>query len=1264
MFRAFVLWLAVAIPLDAALGGNAYTRWAVLATPDCRASGVADAIEASLAKLPGLQLIERDQLEAAFRELSIASLADAPGVGPRIRLGELVHADALLTINQQDDRGNQVIRVIIGECANGTRLSQQYFPADAAALATIPQAVRDATKSVIDQYRDGVAHIVGITPFVSQGLSYAHNHLQGGLAEVLRSAVLTNPGTAVLEVEELEALQREFAIGAPRAGRPAPVFVQGEFRATDADGATRLALTLNRTGAGREETTQREFATVDEAVRFLRSEYAPKLVSAAKSAGAALSVENQVELLTKQADMFLSVGQFRRCIRLREAALLLRPEDREAQRRLISDLVFAVPFRDPVNWSRLKPGEAREGIALRLQLWRRALWLTEDLVRNTPVPPADAERLLNQVQYAMPTLDLHPRSHTRMVLEQAEAGLPKFVETELRDCKVAMRDCYRGLVALMRKREGMKPSPSNPEQTTVSVIEQHPLAGLPVWVRFLLTNPVIGDESSDSMTTGSPASLDFIIQLLTETLRDESFYINFAIGAISGPWQRPDLRYGYSRADVQTAVEKLELAGGTAALHGRFGRILLEALPAGAKQPTDITATKSLFDAWAADVEKKCGSQAGKQAAAQVEVLMKIWQPPPNPLAEAPKTEIAQQSPPERDESDPNNISERWRRETKIVPHAPVAVRVRTRDTGETPFAAEDGRSWMDEWSLPRGVFAADTFDVIWNGCTILYQREPGVWDEVYAKRCDGHAGNHDVIFDGEYVWAITCCRGVRVLDRSGRERAFRACDGELPESHAGAKLAAIAPGRVLCVGSFGADKRAWCGVLTFEEPQIKVDLIHEATKVITDAKAQRLDVTSAKAVFVPTAIHRDPKSAKDDRRFFVEREVRLPGNQHWETSFQPPMLLIRPAAREVGVIDYQLWHNGCGNGTSGLVVLPDASCLLFQRDAVCRFDRPGCDFPEILVNSQDLKFECDPIAAPGEYHIIGRELWLKWLVNEQKLAPVGRLPAGIAEIRQQFGYTKHLGFISWSHTGRVTRYLGGAGDDAAAGKFVELRKAVESRKDDWTAWRELVWALYQAEQFEAASAATLDWIRAMPRNPQARWALHDVRRRIEAGLTLREHGSAKLKGPFRSFAHWRMYNNPWEESEARYNVHHAIRLPIALDETEWWMAEMGLVHCANDAVAVNRNRPAIDVCDVWEREAKARGAGSDCSYFLLRGISRLRDGDYAGAEIDAKAALNCEKEGRAWIVGAEQLLRDIADKNEKAELEQQIFELLEWYPR
>ena len=231
--------------------------------------------------------------------------------------------------------------------------------------------------------------------------------------------------------------------------------------------------------------------------------------------------------------------------------------------------------------------------------------------------------------------------------------------------------------------------------------------------------------------------------------------------------------------------------------------------------------------------------------------------------------------------------------------HTPVNAIVRMLDGANTPLA---GRRWPTnqstaiEYELVR---CGDRMDLYRTPGSVLLHRTPGRFDEVVV---DPDAVFAAAAWDGAYAWVASLNKGLWAFAPDGTQ-VVRVEPGVLPPADRDVVICALAPGRVLVVGSFGQKGRAWIAVVERAEGRVTTRVLHKATHVWT--KSTPLAATADPAqVFIP-----DRLTPMPDGTVLVWRTLaspllgaRLTSNQQQIEQVRMTPLRVDPAKGVIGI--------------------------------------------------------------------------------------------------------------------------------------------------------------------------------------------------------------------------------------------------------------------------------------------------------------------------------------------------------------------------
>ncbi|MBC7821148.1 MAG: hypothetical protein IAG10_30035, partial [Planctomycetaceae bacterium] len=339
--NGILLKAAIALCLvvtECAAGG--LNRWAIVATEEIRASGLADLVLVEAGKLARMELVERDELDRVTNELELESLAGAADVLQRLKAGRLLRADALVVLKSVAASESNRLRVVIVDGRQGARLATFETAVEKSSLERTAQSVAAEMERVRVHFADGVRLVIGVTPFVSRNLEHQHDHWQSRYAELLSNSLAGQPGVAVIEVEEARVLLRELSLTSDDAvSRRVPFIVSGQFRMQPRAGATEpdVELTIELTTAKSGQKLPARTIELSRVPRWLVGDLARELLGSTGETFEPLDADVQRVALIRQADSFSQLGDWIKSLGLREAALVLDSDNAEQRARLILD---------------------------------------------------------------------------------------------------------------------------------------------------------------------------------------------------------------------------------------------------------------------------------------------------------------------------------------------------------------------------------------------------------------------------------------------------------------------------------------------------------------------------------------------------------------------------------------------------------------------------------------------------------------------------------------------------------------------------------------------------------------------------------------------------------------------------------------------------------------------------------------------------------------------------------------------------------------
>lgn len=818
-------------------------RWAIFAGPAVRESGLADLLTARLSERKDLKLVERDRLDLALRELKLSACLAPEAAGERLRLGRILKADRLLLLALEELESEKLLRLVISDADYGARLRSDALPYDPDELEALCDRCAKRLAATEKQFADGIRYLIGVPPFLSKNLTHEYDHLQFDYAALLANWLGMNPGVAVVEVEEARAIRRELNLGAENLKRRVvPLFVEGEFEMTaDAKtGAPRVRLSI-RVSDGQNEPRrfERTGLALADAASWLRGPLPREIVRLAENdRHATLSREQQKQLLTERAEAFSRLGSYKEAIALREAALLLDPDDVQLRLAQIDDYFrrgqavkhfWDIRYREAdrkfadFRTPEFEPWEDR-----RLAQWTR--WFhgvaghIEYLVENrksTPLKAASLVRgMVGQLMRMRGYADRNQADELRKAVRDFLWRMyPQFPRLNHQprdgrsggDRQLALRQydewTIRVITVLAQVprlgvRRGEEPQGREREREDVyrfltQVADpQIPILGM---TRFAIA-PARGLSTRRGHALAARRR-----HPMSEPRWSANFFEE----------ERRGLTHFYERL-IQTK-QPLNI------YYGRLGLLALRVY----MDRNETPAAKMLeeFEHLRERVVELGEAAGDPDAKRRYEFFLKRF-----------RFDIVKR------------INDERRREQRMRAGPKTPPRVAARPTpkprpGASAYQRVEEIKLVDgtrpNWHWRGLIKCTDTLDIMLTKYAVYAMSERGVARRIFEIERSAEVEDRIYIgslyWDGQSVWVATTSSDIHVLAPDGEVRGYFAADEGLPPYDAGLRLHPIGPDQCVAIGRFGKNKRMWFALIEREpdaEAAFRARVFHTATTV------------------------------------------------------------------------------------------------------------------------------------------------------------------------------------------------------------------------------------------------------------------------------------------------------------------------------------------------------------------------------------------------------------------------------------------------
>jgi len=802
---ATVTLLACLVSHAAVAEDSVYKRWTIVASGQLRQSGLADLLFAELSREEGIELVERERLDATVKELELSTLSGSATTG-RLKLGQLLQTDALVLLSLEEHEDQEFARLVIGDCLHGARLCTELLPYETDRAREIAERAAAIVRKTQTRFSDGIRWMAAVPRFVSRDLDHRYDHLQAAYAALVENALRRVPSVAVVELEEAQSIRRELEVASGELrDRIVPLFVEGEYRTVRTEQPAAKVSLVIRLANGREIVREFRHTNVPLAAApaYLTGHLRRDILQTANvTLDKPVERDQQFAALVRRADTFTMVGSWAHATGLREAAILLRPDDDAQRLQAVTEYSrMIVRFLWGPKWNL---HDVRVPMAEQAVMWQAGLAHLEYLICNRCLT---IEQACGLVSKFMPNYTEHGRTGYDFPIEHQDTVVRFF-------------------------RAVMPAGATLPDERPFS--RRH---NRDAWWNIAVQNTV---ERVFDGRGGHRHKKDFnlLFEMIEEWMPEDivpSAQLAFRISNGTVPSRQAPDNEAFCQAYVEFLHRLAKSKRPINVIYGRFG-LLIHDLRATRRRVTasDAAELDSLlrrFD----QLGDICDSSAGAQILrGQLDSYQKRHQRELEGEPSKMRTAV-----PRRGDEDFGRVR-----------FEPLDLEVRQRDGSRAVFKdhrwrAHNGWGGLDEWTA-----CGPGLDVVWNSGAICVIRKPGQVEELII---DHEKHFDDVKWDGRHIWIATCRAGIFILSPSGRVVDQISEKDGLPPADKGVLLHVLSEGRLAAVGSFGPHKRAWCAILTHADDKPKVNVFHRAVKVPMERAHLQSD---PETVFEPTWMH------------------------------------------------------------------------------------------------------------------------------------------------------------------------------------------------------------------------------------------------------------------------------------------------------------------------------------------------------------------------------------------------------------------------
>ena len=675
-----------------------------------------------------------------------------------------------------------------------------------------------------ERFKNGVQRILGISPFVSKNLAQEYDHLADRYFNLLVSALSHKPGVAVIEVREARAISQELNLtGKELTRRITPVLVSGYYRVQHKDQASSVSFDIRvQTSDGKVNKVEKNVEDSKIGV-FLAKQILGKLLTISND-DTEITPAEQSTWLTIRAEEFSKLAQSKRAIGLREAALLLTPQDVKQRLAVLGDYREINAHRSTLPAEAIQPPRPplfTKVVNRHVGYYMAALEHVEFLILNRLVSRNTAASLIATYR-AIGLLHLFPYMAARDK-EGKNYRLGKDVLRRAEDAELAF---HKHVLPIF---------PELPVSTNSSGI------ALGNFNRYLMNSYLRRIDESSVSPVHFHDCLVYFNQWMPDDLLTSS-----------------ELKYffGYGRRNVSdkewtTFLTKLADSDKilTRAL-AEYGFVYIEIMQ---MDKTDEAGKnrlarriQSLMDYWRdIPLNPRYTSTPRNKEPIYNDLTLALKKLHPKPIP-APKPIKSLHVRPDDWETNPATW-ESWGypESTRRIMFAPLQIRM---------FGSDANNALP--WRGLRYVKGNSEFDWLWGSNGVYRLEDNGIAHRIY----DGMSGPVGALeWDGQFLWIILGTnyggqRSLLILDQNGKRKAMLASKDRHPHD-TGLRMKVIEKGRACLAGTFRPYNRTWLAMVTVNEQGAKLEIFHEAKSVPTTKKGRK-HFGDPNLVFLPTWMH------------------------------------------------------------------------------------------------------------------------------------------------------------------------------------------------------------------------------------------------------------------------------------------------------------------------------------------------------------------------------------------------------------------------
>jgi tetratricopeptide (TPR) repeat protein len=339
-------------------------------------------------KHKNVALLERSEIDRLLKEQALSLAMSNTDI---IKAGRIWTSDAFLLLESAESKENSVLRLRLVDTRYGFKLwdVSMPFPAEAKEQQVLAATVAESAARIIRKTENALQKVtpLSLSNFKSEELSPRWDWLSDALATALEQNLALYPEVILMERRKTGPLmeERNLVADLPAELRPSAVFIDGDYRMQRDKGPDIVSVRLRCRKQDSVVLDTRIEGSVNNPGDLFRNLATTIRESLGNKPDAVpMDAAKESEMLAREAEVYLSIGNYALALSLAESSLALNPDSVESRILLAETLIKHAGIYLPQNisgkWNKPLP----EGMERFYEAWMHGVSLMEGVLDHWP----------------------------------------------------------------------------------------------------------------------------------------------------------------------------------------------------------------------------------------------------------------------------------------------------------------------------------------------------------------------------------------------------------------------------------------------------------------------------------------------------------------------------------------------------------------------------------------------------------------------------------------------------------------------------------------------------------------------------------------------------------------------------------------------------------------------------------------------------------------------------------------------------------------